>query len=285
MRKLTTSVPGIYTITHIASGKTYVGQSNNCTKRWQHHKWCLRAQKHRNQPLQRAWNLYGPDAFEFAIAAQPIDPTSAVDIGEMEVAVLRNYPHNYNLMEVGEPRLEASAETKAKLSAERKARWADPEYRARLSASHKAKHADPEWSARRAASIKEALNEPERKAARSDITKAYWAQDGVKEAHAEQRRENWKDPEYREKQSASRKATWEDAEIRERRTDGLKRAWNTDPERREARIQAVKAANSTPEAKARASAHSKALWTPERRAAVSKKRLEMAAAKRAQQRG
>lgn len=224
MRKHPTSTPGIYTIAHPSSTTTYVGQSKNCTKRWAHHRWCLNNQQHRNGHLQKAWNLYGGDGFVFALVAQPIDPEDPLAIAELEVAVLRNYPNNYNLMEVGEPRLEASAETKAKLSVQRKALWADPEYRARLSASHKAKHADPEWSARRAASIKDAQNTPENKAARSTLSKAYWAKDGIKEELGAKKRANWADPEYRANQTASRKAAWADPEIRARRSAAIKAA-------------------------------------------------------------
>lgn len=225
MRKLETSVPGIYTITHIASGKTYVGQSIHCTKRWQSHRWNLDKKKHRNRPLQHAWSLHGAEAFEFAIVAQPIDPADRLAIADMEVAVLRNYPDNYNLMEVGEPRLEASAETKAKLSAERKARWADPEYRARLSAAHKAKHADPEWAARRAAAISAGKKTPEAKARAVAHSTALWAEGGkLRDTQGDVMAANWSNEEYRAKQTASRKAAWADPEIRARRSAAIKAA-------------------------------------------------------------
>lgn len=58
---------GIYTITHIASGRVYVGQSCNLEKRWQSHRGYLMRDAHDNQKLQRAWTKYGPNAFAYAV--------------------------------------------------------------------------------------------------------------------------------------------------------------------------------------------------------------------------
>ena len=58
---------GIYTITHIASGRVYVGQSCNLEKRWQSHRSYLMRDAHDNQKLQRAWTKYGHKAFAYAV--------------------------------------------------------------------------------------------------------------------------------------------------------------------------------------------------------------------------
>src|SRR6185369_11106401 len=146
MRKLTTSVFGVYTITCLPTGKVYVGQSENCTRRWAGHRRDLNADKHKNWPLRRAWRAYGPDAFLFSIVAQPIENTRA-DLDWCEVEVLRSYRETYNLMEVGEnaPRPVASEETRVKLGELVKKRWDNPEYRERLRASHAKRRADPEY--------------------------------------------------------------------------------------------------------------------------------------------
>lgn len=59
---------GIYTIVNTESGKVYVGQTGvDTAHRWTQHRSDLRAGRHRNSHLQRAWNLYGEDAFKFVI--------------------------------------------------------------------------------------------------------------------------------------------------------------------------------------------------------------------------
>lgn len=56
---------GVYTITHKESGKRYVGSALQMGKRFAEHKERLRKGKHHNILLQRAWQLYGAEAFEF----------------------------------------------------------------------------------------------------------------------------------------------------------------------------------------------------------------------------
>lgn len=57
---------GIYKIEHLASGKLYVGSSVDLRRRLRHHKQHLIAGTHHSVKLQRAWNKYGADAFEFS---------------------------------------------------------------------------------------------------------------------------------------------------------------------------------------------------------------------------
>jgi group I intron endonuclease len=56
---------GVYSITHKASGRFYVGQSRHMGRRFGSHKNLLRRGTHHSIYLQRAWNLYGESAFEF----------------------------------------------------------------------------------------------------------------------------------------------------------------------------------------------------------------------------
>lgn len=63
-------VSGIYKIVNKLNGKYYVGSSNDIIGvhgRWNEHKNGLRSNRHDNQHLQRAWNKYGSNAFEFII--------------------------------------------------------------------------------------------------------------------------------------------------------------------------------------------------------------------------
>lgn len=58
----------VYVITHIASGRKYVGQSKHPRRRWWLHVGNARAGM--NAPLHRAIRLYGPQAFKLEPVAQ-----------------------------------------------------------------------------------------------------------------------------------------------------------------------------------------------------------------------
>ena len=58
---------GIYQIVHTESKRFYLGSSQNIEKRWGQHKSDLRANRHHCVYLQRAWNKYGEEAFQFSI--------------------------------------------------------------------------------------------------------------------------------------------------------------------------------------------------------------------------
>lgn len=60
-------VAGIYRITLIADGRSYVGQSVNIKKRWQEHQRDLAKGRHHSAHLQRTWDKYGADAFEHVV--------------------------------------------------------------------------------------------------------------------------------------------------------------------------------------------------------------------------
>ena len=57
---------GIYQIINTVDGKRYIGRSNHLDKRWKMHSWLLKANRHFNVHLQRAYNL-NPNAFKFEI--------------------------------------------------------------------------------------------------------------------------------------------------------------------------------------------------------------------------
>lgn len=62
---------GIYMIQNLVNGKIYIGQSGDIEEvRWRDHKRELRNNKHENTHLQRSWNKYGEDNFEFTIICE-----------------------------------------------------------------------------------------------------------------------------------------------------------------------------------------------------------------------
>jgi len=58
---------GIYMIKNIANNKKYIGSTINFKKRFIGHKWALKNNKHFNKHLQRSYNKYGANNFEFSI--------------------------------------------------------------------------------------------------------------------------------------------------------------------------------------------------------------------------
>lgn len=58
---------GIYAITKSKSLKVYIGSTVNLCRRHGQHFSALRHGRHRNRHLQRAWDKYGEDIFEFGV--------------------------------------------------------------------------------------------------------------------------------------------------------------------------------------------------------------------------
>lgn len=60
-------ISGIYKIINKVNQHYYVGSSSFIKRRWRDHKYELNKDKHDNSHLQRAWNKYGKNNFEFII--------------------------------------------------------------------------------------------------------------------------------------------------------------------------------------------------------------------------
>ena len=70
---------GIYSITHISSGKRYIGSSINIKQRWNAHRSALNRELCDNPHLQNAWTKYGKDNFLFEIIEDNILSTLLED--------------------------------------------------------------------------------------------------------------------------------------------------------------------------------------------------------------
>jgi hypothetical protein len=58
---------GVYLIKNNVNGKVYIGSSINVKNRIYKHKWLLKNNKHDNGYLQKSFNKYGGDAFEYLV--------------------------------------------------------------------------------------------------------------------------------------------------------------------------------------------------------------------------
>lgn len=107
---------GIYKIVNIQNNKVYIGQSINVEKRILAHKEELNRNVHGNEHLQRAWNKYGKENFEFLI----IEECTQEKLTEREQYWIDYYgginsEYNYNQREASSHGLH-SEETKQKIS-------------------------------------------------------------------------------------------------------------------------------------------------------------------------
>lgn len=86
---------GVYCIINKINDKKYVGSSIDIEKRWQQHKSDLGRRCHANYHLQKAWDKYGEENFEFRVLVYT-DPDEAV---ALEDNLLKNYPDlfEYNI--------------------------------------------------------------------------------------------------------------------------------------------------------------------------------------------
>lgn len=108
----------IYSIRNKINGKRYVGLTRDITSRWYHHIYELRRGLHHSSKLQRAFNKYGEDNFEFSVL-ETVDCDFDF-IASEEIAFIQKYDsciNGYNITHGGEgtDKRVLTEETKEKL--------------------------------------------------------------------------------------------------------------------------------------------------------------------------
>lgn len=127
---------GIYKIANTVNGKVYIGQSTNIKQRWSQHKQHLNGGRHCNEYLQRSWDKYGKDAFEFILLAEcRVDELDELEEYYISMYDSTNFKKGYNEKSGGN-QCRLSERTKAKMKKPRKAPRSK-EHSAKLSASLK----------------------------------------------------------------------------------------------------------------------------------------------------
>lgn len=96
-------VSGIYKIINKINGKYYVGSSvniisSNMSGRWYRHRYNLNKNNHHNDYLQRSWNKYGQNNFDFSIVETIGDIPKLLEIEQKYLDIAKNEQYKcYNL--------------------------------------------------------------------------------------------------------------------------------------------------------------------------------------------
>lgn len=138
------SVSCIYVIINAKSKKVYIGQAQDVSKRWQHHKATLRGGYHRNRYLQRAWDKYGESAFSFKILEYcSIEKLDEREQHYIDIYIGKKMCYNIAVDARSSARgAKRSEETRALISAAQIGRKRKPlsdETKSKISAAHKGK--------------------------------------------------------------------------------------------------------------------------------------------------
>lgn len=88
-------ISGIYAITHIDSGKLYIGSAVNIGQRWANHLNLLNRNKHHSIYLQRSWNKYGIEAFSFTVLEVVNDIVNLIQEEQKWIDVYKSYVPDY----------------------------------------------------------------------------------------------------------------------------------------------------------------------------------------------
>jgi len=92
---------GVYKIINKIDGKIYIGSSLDLKRRFKEHKSHLKRDKHCNRYLQRAWNKYGEDNFEFIIlnSFESIECKDLLILEQEQIDLFKSYDSSlgYNL--------------------------------------------------------------------------------------------------------------------------------------------------------------------------------------------
>ncbi len=88
-------ISGIYIVKNIINGKRYVGSAINIQKRFCEHQHDLIHNNHDNDYLQKAWNKYGKDNFEFSILEKIKNPSLLIEREQHYLDSLQTFDDRY----------------------------------------------------------------------------------------------------------------------------------------------------------------------------------------------
>jgi group I intron endonuclease len=232
----------IYVITHVASGKRYVGSTVNPSGRWITHRSKLNCGKHHCSHLQRAWKKYGAAAFVFSVLEQlPTNDRVPRAIAELKTIAaapcynsqianfnrtnFENSPATRKRIAIGVAKaletdpsligflknrgaelaaLIRSPEGRKRAGETTKRRWRDPVERQKLNQGLINRWAEPTARERQSKALKNARGTPEARQHNSEMMVAAWANPNSGLRNRKQTR--WADPEAKARQAKKMRA-------------------------------------------------------------------------------
>ena len=128
---------GIYCIENVINHKKYIGQSVDIDSRWRHHKNELKSNIHFNDYLQKAWNKYGEENFDFYVVEFcDVDQLDDLEVYYIDLYETLNRDKGYNLTSGGTFNKTYSDETRIKISNALKGHSVSFESRIKISENH-----------------------------------------------------------------------------------------------------------------------------------------------------
>lgn len=150
----------MYAITHVASGRVYVGSAKRLQKRAGQHRTDLNSGSHFNTFLQRAWRKYGEGAFTFSVLELVDDPAQLTDREQIFIDSLQatDRRRGFNRRPIAHSNLglKMLPATRARIAEAQRKVMADPAARERIAAALRGRKATAEQLAKQSASLKAA---------------------------------------------------------------------------------------------------------------------------------
>lgn len=222
---------GIYKITNTVNGKVYIGSSVDINGRLNSHRSDLRQNKHGNQHLQKAWNLYGEESFIFDVIEE-CDPQTVRDVEQRYLDELFTKNHKDDFYNIYDKASGISSEKAKEINLKR---WSDPEFKAKASESFKKVWSDQDLLARHREACKDNMKKVADPALWKERQIASHNTQEYKAKTSERARKQWQDPEIRAKMVDSLRSE----ECKIKMSNSVKKAYQ-DPETRRRHSQAIK---------------------------------------------
>jgi group I intron endonuclease len=202
----------IYAITHLASGRRYVGSTIAKPDRWSSHRSTLRRNCHHCSYLQNAWNKYGESAFLFSILQTlEVYDRQSRKLAELQ-AISEHGCFNSRVSSLGATNFENCPETRKKI-------------RAGIANRISEDSAHREWLSDRGKQLAELARRPENRAKRAILSTELWKDPQHRQNVSQKLAKHWAKPGVRKAHSAKVRAIKGTPEARQRMSDKAKQRW------------------------------------------------------------
>lgn len=266
------------------TGRHYVGQSLQVSRRLRTHRRELEGNNHVNKRLQRAWNKYGPECFSFAqiLVCRPEDltmyeqhitdmyrPTGVYNLGQAVDAPNRGRAWSASTrkkMSIGHRRARKDPVIGPKMAAATRKAVQQPEYREKMSQVIAARWANPKfrdslvasgYSARLSAAVRKSASTEEGHRRRVSAAHKQWEDEGRHERQSAILKKTLSTPHHRARMQHNNQIMWADPAHRAQIT-AKAAARNADPDfRRDFQVAIKRGWEDADERRAKASARMK----------------------------